>query len=76
MGCNTVVAVLELPQNRIIKQSLCDRAKYKLLAIASIHPMAVVPHPKNRGGDAVKFIRTKELAGSLVEEGYDMQQAN
>ena len=37
--------------------------------------MLVVPHPKNRGGDAVKSLRTMQLTASIAE-GYDTIEAN
>ena len=39
-------------------------------------PWLVVPHPKNRGGEPVKSLRTKQLTGTLAEEGYDPIEAN
>ena len=67
VACKAVVTAMELTQNHIIKQRLFYRSKYKVGA---------VPNPKNRGGDAIQSIRAKELAGTLVEQGYDMQEAN
>ena len=37
--------------------------------------MLVVPHPKNRGGDPVKSLRTMQLTAIIVE-GYDPIEAN
>ena len=37
--------------------------------------MLVVPHPKNRGGDAVKSLRTMQLTASIAD-GYDTVEAN
>ena len=41
-----------------------------------ILPWLVVPHPKNRGGEPIKSIRTKELTGAIAEDGYDAVEAN
>ena len=64
--------------NQLIKQSLAYRAKYMLDAPKAkvISPLLVVPHPQNRSGDAVKSLRTKQLIGTLVTEGYDTIEAN
>ena len=35
----------------------------------------VVPHPKNRGGDPVKSLRTMQLSANIAE-GYDSIEAN
>ena len=36
----------------------------------------MVPHPKNRGGEPIKSIRTKELTGTIAEDGCDEVEAN
>ena len=36
----------------------------------------MVPHPKNRGGDPVKSLRTMQLNGTVAVEGYDTIEAN
>ena len=36
----------------------------------------MVPHPRNRGGDPVKSLRTMQLNGTIVKEGYDTVEAN
>ena len=61
---------------QIIKQSICYRAKYKIEDKRVLGCLSVVPHPKNRGGDPVKSLRTKQLAGTLIVEGYDPLEAN
>ena len=61
---------------RMIKQSICFRAKYRVDEKKLMSPMLVVPHPKNRGGDAVKTLRTKQLIATVVVEGYDPIEAN
>ena len=66
-------------QNQIIKQSICFRAKYKSAdkpTVIVLHPLSVVPHPKNRGGDQVKSLRTMQLNGTVATEGYDPIEAN
>ena len=35
----------------------------------------VVPHPRNRGGDHVKSLRTKELSGTILVDGCDPLEA-
>ena len=69
------------PNTQIIKQSICYRAKYRKSGESGpqtqhINPMLIVPHPKNRGGDPVKSIRTMQLNGTLATEGYDPLEAN
>ena len=66
--------MVEKCHNGIIKHSLCLRAKYRLRK-TRVPPMLVVPHPKNRGGDAVKSLRTMQLTASIAE-GYDTIEAN
>ena len=39
-------------------------------------PLLVVPHPKNRGGDPVKSLRTMQLNAIVAVEGYDPIEAN
>ena len=41
-----------------------------------IAPLSVVPHPKNRGGDPVKSLRTMQLNGTITVDGYDSVEAN
>ena len=61
---------------QLIKQSICFRAKYRVCPKNVISPLSVVPHPKNRGGDPVKSLRTMQLNGTLAVEGYDPVEAN
>ena len=61
---------------QIIKKSICYRAKYKVGEKKGLSPFSVVPHPKNRGGDPVKSLRTMQLIGTLAVEGYDTVDAN
>ena len=67
---------------QIIKQSLCYRAKYNVDGPDSdkitLHTLAVglvVPHPKNRGGEACKSMRTQELTGDITFDGCDVVEA-
>ena len=41
-----------------------------------IAPLSVVPHPRNRGGDTTKSLRTMQLNGTLAADGYDTVEAN
>ena len=61
---------------QIIKRSLCFRAKFSTGPKRVISPLSVVPHPKNRGGDPVKSLRTMQLNGTVTKEGYDPVEAN
>jgi len=61
---------------QIIKKSIGYRAKYRVGKKRKILPWLVVPHPKNRGGEPIKSIRTKELTGAIAEDGYDAVEAN
>ena len=61
---------------QIIKQSNCFRAKYRAHPKKVIAPLSVVPHPRNRGGDTTKSLRTMQLNGTLAVEGYDPVEAN
>jgi len=59
-----------------IKQSICFRAKYRVDPKKVMSPLLVVPHPKNRGGDPVKSLRTMQLNATVAVEGYDPIEAN
>ena len=62
---------------QIIKRSICHRAKYRVrVKKTKLLPWLVVPHPKNRGGDPIKSIRTKQLTGTIAKDGYDAVEAN
>ena len=62
---------------QIIKKNIAYRAKYRVgTKKKKILPWLVVLHPKNRGGEPVKSIRTKELTGTIAEDGYDAVEAN
>ena len=61
---------------RMIKQSICFRAKYRVVEKKVMSPMLVVPHPKNRGGGPVKSLRTMQLHATVALAGYDPIEAN
>ena len=65
---------MEQCDNGQIKKSLALRAKYRVYK-RKVPPMLVVPHPKNRGGDPVKSLRTMQLTAVIVD-GYDSIEAN
>lgn len=65
----------------LIKQALCFRAKYRFGQgpqpyYLKLHPMPVVPHPRNRSGEPVKSLRTRELSGTIAKDGADADEAN
>ena len=63
---------------KIIKQSLQYRAKYKSRRQASMQNLMcgqIVPHPSNRGGEAIRPLRTKALVAEILEVGYDPVEA-
>ena len=65
---------------QIIKQSIALRAKWRLdqgpaPTYRVLPPPIVVPHPCNRGGDAVKSLRTKQLTGDILVDGCDPVEA-
>ena len=68
------------PDTQIIKQSLCYRAKYRTgdnaPCIKCMTASLAVPHPRNRGGDPVVSMRTKELAEFIAKEGCDKEEAS
>ena len=64
----------------MIKRSIIWRAKYRLEqgphpTYRVLSPTMVVPHPRNRGGDAVKSLRTRELSGTILVDGCDPLEA-
>ena len=70
-GADTSPAV----QTQIIKESIAKRAKYKI-GNKQLLPWHVVPHPKNRGGQPCKSLRTKDLVATIVSAGFDSIEAN
>ena len=57
--------------NKIIKESIAYRAKYRIHKAVFLSPWSVVPHPKNRGGEVVKSSRTRQIGGMINKGGYD-----
>ena len=65
---------------QIIKHSIALRAKWRLgqgpgPTYRVLSPQIVVPHPRNRGGDLVKSLRTKQLSATVVVDGCDPLEA-
>ena len=63
-----------MTDTRMIKRSIVFRAQYRLEqgpgpTYRVLSPHIVVPHPRNRGGDLVKSLRTKELPGTVLVDG-------
>ena len=61
---------------QIIKKGIALRAKYRAEqgdtpTIKVFAPPLVVPHGKNRGGDPVKSLRTRQLSGTIACDGCD-----
>ena len=73
-GCPIMESLSSTTQK--IKQSICFRAKYRVDAKKVMSPLLVVPHPKNRGGGAVKSLRTMQLIATVVVDGHDSIEAN
>ena len=66
------------PDTKVIKKGLAYRAKYKSKRQAhkqNLMCSQVVPHPKNRGGDVIRTLRTKALVGDILDCGYDLVEA-
>ena len=70
-----------MTDTQMIKKSICWRAKYRLdqevpgPTLRVLSPQIVVPHPRNRGGDPVKSLRTKELTATILNDGCDPLEA-
>ena len=65
---------------QVIKQSIAYRAKYRkgqgpTPCIKMFSPALAVPHPRNRGGDPVVSMRTRELGNFIAREGNDPMEA-
>ena len=65
---------------QLIKQSIALRAKYRkgqgpTPCIKMFSPALAVPHPRNRGGDPVVSMRTRELGNFIAREGNDPMEA-
>ena len=56
-----------------IKQSVAFRAKHRVdpKNLQVMSPLLVVPHPKSRGGDPVKSLRTMQLNATVAVVGFD-----
>ena len=68
----------EVPDTKVIKLSLIYRAKYQTKRQApkqNLRCTQVVPHPKNRGGDVIRVVRTKGLIGEILDSGYCSTEA-
>lgn len=66
--------------NQLIKQAIALRAKYRLgqgdaPTYKTLAPALVVPHFRNRGGDPVKSLRTRQLSGIIANDGCDSTEA-
>ena len=69
-----------MTDTQMIKRSIAFRAKYRLEqgpgpTYRVLSPQIVVPHPRNRGGDLVKSLRTKQLSATVVVDGCDPLEA-
>ena len=69
-----------MTDTQMIKKSIIVRAKYRLEqgpgpTYRVLSPQIVVPHPRNRGGDLVKSLRTKELTATILVDGCDPLEA-
>ena len=61
--------------NGLMKQSIAYRAKYRagkgdIPTVLRVHPMHVVPHPRNRNGGPVRSKRTRDLSGTIATDGF------
>ena len=67
---------------QLVKKGIAFRAKYRYEQDSTgpcykrLSPHLVVPHPRNRGGDAVRSMRTKQLTCFVAKEGCDPLEAN
>ena len=71
----------EVPDTRLIKQSLALRAKYRTKreglagGMRNLYAWQIVPHPKACGGEPIRSSWTKALAGDILAAGYDPSEA-
>ena len=68
----------EVPDRKLIKESLAYRAKYKTKRQAPRQNLTcaqMCPHPQNRGGEPIRSSRTKLLGGYILDSGYDPTEA-
>ena len=61
---------------KILKQAAAYIVKYRVHNTKWLSSWAVVLHPKNRGGEAVKSLRTKQIVGNIAQKGYDTIDAS
>ena len=69
-----------MTDTQLIKKSSVFRAKYRLEqgpgpTYRVLSPQSVVTHPRNRGGDPAKSLRTRELSGMVCHDGCDPLEA-
>ena len=67
----------EVPDRKIIKESIGLRAKHKTRREArqSLRCCEIAAHPMNRGGEPIRATRTKTLAEDILTAGYDPTEA-
>ena len=71
----------EVADNKLIKQSLAFRAKYRTKreglagGVRNLYAWQIVPHPQAWGGEPIRSSRTKALAGDILAAGYDPSEA-
>ncbi len=66
---------------QMIKRAIAYRAKFRAdqgpaPTYKVFSPLLVVPHPRNRGGDPVRAIRTMQLSGTIAQDGCDPVKAS
>ena len=69
-----------MTDTQMIKRSIIFRAKYRLEQGPGptdrvLSPQIMVPHPRNRGGDLVQSLRTRELSGTVFVDRCDPLEA-
>ena len=68
----------DVPDQKVIKQSLAWRAKYGTKVQAprqNLFCWQIVPHNSNRGREPIRTSRTKDLAGLILSGGYHHTEA-
>ena len=72
----------EVPDTKLIKQSLAFRAKYRTKreglagGMRNLYAWQIVPHPQNMGGEPIGISRTKALVEHILSNGYDPSEAH
>ena len=73
----------EVPDNKLIKQSLAFRAKYRTKreglagGMRNLYAWQIVPHPmSSMGGEPIRVSRTKALVEDILSNGYDAREAH